>query len=59
MKKKFISGSVGYFKGEKGASVVEYAILVSLIAVVIFATVTLVGIKVEGLYNKLCVAWGC
>lgn len=52
--KKLLSGAPGFFKEEEGASAVEYAILVSLIAVIIFATVTLVGIKVESLYNKLC-----
>lgn len=56
--KKFITDISHFFWNEEGASVVEYAILVSLIAVVIVATVMLVGIKVESLYNKLCVGLG-
>ncbi len=56
--KKFVSGITRFFKEEEGASAVEYAILVSLIAVAIIATVTLVGIKVENLYNRVCAGLG-
>jgi len=35
-------------KGDAGATAIEYAIMVALIALVIFATVGLLGIAVDG-----------
>ena len=42
--------------GEIGASAVEYAILVSLIAVFIIAGVTIFGQKTAGLFQTTCTA---
>lgn len=56
--KKFVVALTDFSKKEEGASTVEYAILVSLIAMAVIATVVLVGIKVESLYNRLCTGLG-
>ena len=39
--------------GEVGATAVEYGILVALIAVVIIAAVTLVGLALAGMFNNV------
>ena len=38
-------------KEQKGATAVEYALMVSLIAAVIIGAVTLLGTNVNGVYN--------
>lgn len=38
--------------GDRGATAVEYALLVALIAVVIIAAVTLLGTNLTGIFNK-------
>ena len=40
--------------GQRGASAVEYAIIVSLIAVVIIAAVTFFGQRTNGLFRDSC-----
>jgi len=42
-----------FFKDESGASAVEYGLLVSLIAVVIIAAVTLVGQNLSTKFNEV------
>jgi len=37
---------------EKGATSVEYAIMISLIAIVIFSAVTFFGLAVRNLFNE-------
>ncbi len=39
---------------EAGASAVEYAILVALIAIVILGAVTLLGTRTQGLFQRSC-----
>jgi Flp pilus assembly pilin Flp len=39
---------------ERGASAAEYALLVSLIALFIFASVTAVGTNLAGVYGRSC-----
>jgi len=39
--------------GEVGATAVEYGIMVALIAVVIIAAVTLVGLALAGMFNNV------
>lgn len=39
-------------KSERGASAVEYGLLVALIAVVIIAAVTLLGTHLSDIFNK-------
>jgi pilus assembly protein Flp/PilA len=38
---------------ERGATAVEYGLMVALIAIVIIAAVTLLGGKLNGLFNKV------
>ena len=38
---------------EKGATAVEYGLIVGLIAVVIIAAVTLLGTNLDGLFDKI------
>jgi pilus assembly protein Flp/PilA len=40
-------------KEEKGATAVEYGLMVGLIAVVIIAAVTLLGTQLRGLFNSI------
>lgn len=47
--KKFIS----FFQDEEGASAIEYALLVGLIAVAIVAAVTALGTKVAGTFTSI------
>lgn len=44
---------------EHGASAVEYALLVTLIALVIIGAVALFGQSVLGLYEAVCPAFAC
>ncbi len=43
----------GMFDREEGASMVEYALLVALIAMVAFAAVTLVGQALDSRYDSI------
>ncbi|ALE05131.1 hypothetical protein AL755_05935 [Arthrobacter sp. ERGS1:01] len=43
---------------EKGATAVEYGIMVFLIAVVIIGAVTLLGTQLKGIFNQVVVALG-
>jgi pilus assembly protein Flp/PilA len=42
-----------FLRDESGATMVEYAILVALIAVAVIATVVLVGEKIDEVFNKV------
>lgn len=44
-------GRLGSRRGDHGATALEYALMVGLIAVVIVASVTLFGVNVSGLFN--------
>jgi pilus assembly protein Flp/PilA len=44
---------LNFFKDKKGASAVEYAIMVALIAVVIIGTVTILGNQVNTTFTKV------
>ena len=46
-----------FVRGEKGASAVEYAILIALIATAIFLTVTAFGVQVLLLFQKVTKAF--
>jgi pilus assembly protein Flp/PilA len=43
---------VAHTKTERGASAVEYGLLVALIAIVIIVAVTTLGGKLSGVFNK-------
>ena len=44
---------ISFFKDEEGATAVEYAIMVALIAIVIIFMVTLVGQKACNVFSKV------
>lgn len=44
---------MGFFKDEEGATAVEYAIMVALIAIVIIFMVTLVGKRANSTFSKV------
>ena len=47
-------GRHGFFvRGDRGATAVEYALMVGLIAVVIVVAVVAFGLSVEGLFNSV------
>ena len=45
---KFIAAAKGFVKGEEGATMVEYALMVALIAVVCIGAVTALGSGISG-----------
>jgi pilus assembly protein Flp/PilA len=47
-----------YVRNEKGATAVEYGIMVALIAAVIIASVTIVGTQLIVIFNKVITALG-
>jgi pilus assembly protein Flp/PilA len=44
---------INFFKEEEGATAVEYGIMVALIAVVIIATVVIVGTKLNATFKSV------
>ena len=44
---------IDFFKDEEGATAVEYAIMVALIAIVVIFMVTLVGRKANNVFSKV------
>lgn len=52
--KNFLSSATSFIREEKGASAVEYAILVAAIATVIVVVTLFVGVQVENIFNRLC-----
>ena len=44
-------------RGEEGVTAIEYALIASLIAVVIAAAVGTLGVTLSGLFNKVASAW--
>ena len=44
---------IRFFKDEEGATAVEYAIMVALIAIVVIAMVQLVGEKANNVFSKV------
>jgi pilus assembly protein Flp/PilA len=51
--KKLMEKLIGFFKDEEGATAVEYAIMVALIAIVIIFMVTLVGQRANNVFSKV------
>jgi len=45
-----------FYKGQKGATAVEYALIVALIAVVIIAVVGALGGGIQGAFQKVVTA---
>lgn len=51
--KKLVNGVRRFLRDEEGATAVEYALMVALIAVVIIAAVTLLGENVRDVFNAV------
>ena len=47
---------INFFKDEEGATMVEYGLMVALIAVVAFGAVTTLGLGVQGTFNAIAAA---
>jgi Flp pilus assembly pilin Flp len=58
--RKMLQRLYGWFswREEKGATAVEYGIMVALIAVVIIATVTLLGQQLVAVFQRVATALG-
>jgi pilus assembly protein Flp/PilA len=54
--KAYFQKAMKFVGDEEGASAVEYALLVGLIAVVIVGAVTTLGTKIESLFNTAATA---
>jgi pilus assembly protein Flp/PilA len=50
---KFIAAAKGFVKGEEGATMVEYGLMVALIALVCIGAVALVGGQLQTLFNDV------
>ena len=50
---KFIAAAKGFAKGEEGATMVEYGLMVALIAVVCIVAVGLLGTKLNTMFAKV------
>ena len=51
--KNLIGKLISFFKDEEGATAVEYAIMVALIAIVVIVMVSLVGKKANNVFSKV------
>ncbi|HAM26199.1 MAG TPA: Flp family type IVb pilin [Microbacteriaceae bacterium] len=51
-----IQARINSMRNEDGATAVEYGLMVSLIAVVIIAAVTLIGTNLKAIFNTVGVA---
>jgi len=49
---------ISFFKDEEGATAVEYALMVFLIAVVIIGVVTTLGTTIQGVFQSVVTAMG-
>jgi pilus assembly protein Flp/PilA len=54
--KTYLQKIVAFINDEEGASAVEYGLLVGLIAVVIIAAVTALGVKLNALFAAITAA---
>ena len=52
-----VTGHLTRVRDERGATAVEYGLLIALIAVVIMSTVLLAGGKIATMYNSATVGW--
>ncbi len=50
---KFIAASKKFYQGEEAATMVEYGIMVALIAVVCIAAVTILGTGISDLFGRV------
>jgi pilus assembly protein Flp/PilA len=50
---KFVAAAKSFVKGEEGATMVEYGLMLALIAVVCIVAVGLVGTSASGIFNTV------
>ena len=50
---RFVRSAVAFLKEESGPTAVEYAVMLALILVVIFAAVANIGTSTSDMYNNL------
>ena len=55
---KFKAGAKRLIKNKDGASAIEYAIIVAMVALVLFTMVTPMGGAIRGKFNDIIVAMG-
>ncbi len=55
---KFTAAARKFIQGEEGATMVEYGLMVALIAVVCIGAVTALGTSVRGLFNGVATTVG-
>lgn len=55
---QYLSALAHRYAGEKGATAVEYGLMVALIAVVIIGVVTALGLALQGKFSQVSTAVG-
>jgi len=50
---KFFAAAKGFFKGEEGATMVEYGLMLALVAIVAMAGARLVGTSANTLFSNV------
>lgn len=55
---KINTGAKRLIKNKDGASAIEYAIIVAMVALVLFTMVTPMGTAIRGKFNEIIVAMG-
>lgn len=56
--RKFIAQTKKFFNQEEGATMVEYGLMVALIAVVCITSVQLLGTSIAGIFDQMVTAFG-
>ncbi|MEX3959329.1 Flp family type IVb pilin [Trinickia sp. EG282A] len=51
--KKFIAGTQRFVRDEDGATMVEYGLMVALIAIVCIATITTIGTRLNNVFSDI------
>ncbi len=54
--KKFYASVQRFIRNEAGVTAIEYALIASLIAIVIIAAVTITGTTLDGVFMSVCEA---
>ena len=44
-------------RAEKGQGLIEYALVIALVAIIVIAIITLVGPQVGNMYSRIVTAW--
>ena len=54
--KQFLNALQRFVRDEEGVTAIEYALIATLIAIAVIATVTLVGSQLNVVFNTICAA---